>query len=204
MSPGRHHDPYEKESPHLLAFSVLVAGVMALILGVHSYLALTPANSFLDWFHFDDAFYYFKTAQNIVAGRGVTFDGTGSTNGFHPLWMLLLLPLFAVSRGDGILALRLVLVLEGHFAQWVSRAYPRHNEHLHLYLFQAEWVETHTEPGAVIGATGSGALGYFVQGRQVINLDGLIGTPAYLHALEEGRGVAYLQARGLRYVVGAF
>lgn len=512
MSPGLPHDPPGGEHPPLLAFSVLVAGVMALLLGVHIYLALTPANSFLDWFHFDDAFYYFKTAQNIVAGRGVTFDGTGPTNGFHPLWMLLLLPLFAVSRGDGILALRLVLGLvglllaaavwvyyrearrhfgytapllvvalgvlwpgryltivaggmestlsvltlvgfwaalafvertaretdpramamvggtaalamlarldnalvvavvglillvrwrrailpwgqrlrlalaygvpglfgvggflvwsrlyvgtwtpissqvkawwgslpdtpykrawrfrlmgfvehfietpmaqwpkvwktyisvphyrallgvavvfligafllwwkgkalwpyarktgltlfgpgvlfhyiymrflsgmsplrdwywtpeivglvvlsafvlgsllqrwerretvarilflgmallilglEGHFAQWVSRAYPWHNEHLHLYLFQAEWVEAHTEPGSVIGAAGSGALGYFVQGRQVINLDGLISTPAYLHALEEGRGVAYLQARGLRYVFGAF
>ncbi len=85
----------------------------ATLLSVHLYLALTPTNSFLQWFHFDDAFYYFKTAQNIVAGRGATFDGTGATNGFHPLWMVLLLPLFAVARGSLILPLRLVLVLVG-------------------------------------------------------------------------------------------
>lgn len=510
------HHPSKEANPPQTAFPLLVAGLMALLLGVHFYLALTPANSFLDWFHFDDAFYYFKTAQNIVAGHGVTFDGTGPTNGFHPLWMLLLLPLFAVSHGDGILALRLALVLVGlllavavglfyregrhhfgpaapllvvalgvlwppayltlaaggvesalsvltlvgfwaalawvertgreadpkamaavgataacamlarldnalvvavvgllllvrwgradlswrrrlrlalaygvpglfgvgsfllwsrlyvgtwlpisaqvktwwgalpnmpyprawryrllgfvahfrnvpmaqwpevwktylavpryqallvlgsvalaalllgaffwwrkgrtlwpaipkasltffgagvvfhyiymkffsgmsplrdwywtpeivglavlgafllgglwrrwsrgslaprvwfwalvlvvlgaggYFARWAYEAYPWQNDHLHPYLFQAQWVEAHTEPGAVIGATGAGALGYFVQGRQVINLDGLISTPAYFHALREGRGVAYLQAHGVRYVFGGF
>ncbi len=497
-------------------YTLLALGVAFFLFGVHVYLALTSANSFLNWFSFDDAFYYFKTAQNIVAGRGVTFDGTGPTNGFHPLWMLLLLPLFFLSHGDGLLALRLVLVLVGgllgaavglfyfqgrryfgatatllvllvgvlwpsrylgivtggmestlsvltlvgfwaslaaleqaereakwqavvpvgiaaaltmlarldnalivavagllllyrwlrlriswphrvrlalayglpgllsvggfllwsrlvvgtwlpissqvktwwgslantpygrswryrlltvlqrfletpltqwssiwekyftvshyrmlffqvvlagvvavvglfvigwkgkalysrmqktglrlflpgvvfhfvymkllsgisplrdwywtpeivglavvaawalgsklraweqqkdkaqvlfvsialvalglggHFARWVGHTYPRQNAHLHLYLYQAQWIEAHTEPGSVIGAAGSGSLGYFVQGRQVINLDGLISTPAYFHAMKAGQGVAYLQDRGLRYVFGSF
>jgi len=48
----------------------------------------------------DDAFYYFKTAQNIVGGRGVTFDGVTATNGFHPLYLALLLPIMAASGGD--------------------------------------------------------------------------------------------------------
>ena len=95
------------------AYAALALLLGALVVGVQVYLALTPANSLLKWFHFDDAFYYFKVAQNIVAGRGPTFDGTGFTNGFHPLWMVLLLPLFAVARGDLILPLRLVLVLVG-------------------------------------------------------------------------------------------
>ena len=98
-------------SPKVYALLALL--MAACLLGVHIYLALTPANSFLGWFHFDDAFYYFKTARNIVAGYGPTFDGTGPTNGFHPLWMILLLPVFAVARGDLFLPLRLVLVLVG-------------------------------------------------------------------------------------------
>ncbi len=105
-----------KDSPifsSLKAYALLALLMVACLLGVHIYLALTPANSFLNWFHFDDAFYYFKTAQNIVAGYGPTFDGTGPTNGFHPLWMILLLPVFAVARGDLFLPLRLVLVLVG-------------------------------------------------------------------------------------------
>jgi len=48
----------------------------------------------------DDAFYYFKIAQNIVGGRGVTFDGVTATNGFHPLYLALLLPIMAASGGD--------------------------------------------------------------------------------------------------------
>ncbi len=463
----------------------------------HLYLATTSANVLLDWFRYDDAFYYFKTAQNAVAGLGMTFDGTGPTNGFHPLWMLLLLPVYVLSRGDGMLALRGVVMLVGGllalaagvffwaarfvlgragawlgvglllfvpplylrlaaggmesalsvatlmlfwavqtvaqqhgrwqeprwvawvgmaaalamlarldnalvvavvgllwwyrwwraglswrrqlhlalafglpgavgvggflvwsrwyvgtwmpvssqvkvwwgslvdtpygramryrilrtllrladpaargeipwrmvwgsgmlvlgvvgslvggrawlrrrpaavkwlrrtaldgmtlgaglhyaymviasglsplrlwywtpetvvsvlwlaalvggmaqrwrwwrwgvvvaalgFAWWLGWTYPPRRATLHPYLHQARWVEAQTEPGAVIGAAGSGTLGYFVRQRRVLNLDGLISTPAYLEALQEGRGVDYLQAQGLRYVLGAF
>jgi hypothetical protein len=37
----------------------------------------------------DDSYYYFKTAQNIAAGLGSTFDGINITNGYHPLWMMI-------------------------------------------------------------------------------------------------------------------
>jgi hypothetical protein len=41
----------------------------------------------------DDAFYYLRIAQHIAAGDGSTFDGINRTNGYHPLWMLLLVGL---------------------------------------------------------------------------------------------------------------
>lgn len=44
----------------------------------------------------DDTFYYLETAKHIVAGDGSTFDGINPTNGYHPLWMVLLLPLAAL------------------------------------------------------------------------------------------------------------
>lgn len=59
----------------------------------------------------DDAYYYFQTARHIVSGSGVTFDGINATNGFHPLWMALLLPFFAVTRSDPDASLRLVSVV---------------------------------------------------------------------------------------------
>jgi hypothetical protein len=43
----------------------------------------------------DDSYYYFQIARNIVNGLGSTFDGVNLTNGYHPLWMLFLLPIFA-------------------------------------------------------------------------------------------------------------
>ncbi len=42
----------------------------------------------------DDAFIYFVIARNIGAGLGATFDGIKATNGFHPLWALLIAPVF--------------------------------------------------------------------------------------------------------------
>ena len=63
------------------------------------------------WFTRDDAYYYFKVAQNISEGRGSTFDGINQTNGYHPLWMLICVPIFALARFDLILPLRILFVL---------------------------------------------------------------------------------------------
>ncbi|MDY7080305.1 MAG: hypothetical protein SXV54_25765 [Chloroflexota bacterium] len=64
----------------------------------------------------DDAFYYFTIARNVVHGLGVTFDGLTPTNGFHPLWLICLLPIYAVAGGDAELALRLSLALGSLFS----------------------------------------------------------------------------------------
>jgi hypothetical protein len=49
--------------------------------------------------------------MNITSGNGVTFDGINPTNGFHPLWMLICIPVFWLGKFDLILPLRaLVLV----------------------------------------------------------------------------------------------
>ncbi len=88
--------------------------LVALILVTHLAIALFPVNSLLSgWFPSDDAFYYFKVAQNIDSGLGITFDGLSRTNGFHPLWMLICLPLFLFARIDLILPLRLIVLVAG-------------------------------------------------------------------------------------------
>lgn len=63
------------------------------------------------WFTRDDAYYYFKVAQNISEGHGSTFDGINKTNGYHPLWMIVCVPIFALARFDLILPLRILFVL---------------------------------------------------------------------------------------------
>ena len=40
----------------------------------------------------DDAFYYLKIAKNISLGLGSSFDEINPANGYHPLWMIILLP----------------------------------------------------------------------------------------------------------------
>ena len=67
----------------------------------------------------DDAFYYAQIARNIVSGRGVSFDGLHETNGFHPLWLLLLLPIYGVFSGDWM-PLRAILGLQAILAAVAS------------------------------------------------------------------------------------
>ncbi len=53
----------------------------------------------------DDAYYYFQLARNLASGRGPSLDGETPTNGFHPLWLLCLVPV-AAATSDALLALR--------------------------------------------------------------------------------------------------
>ena len=46
----------------------------------------------------DDFYYYSKIAQNISNGQGSTFNGLYKTNGYHPLWLLTLVPVWKAAR----------------------------------------------------------------------------------------------------------
>jgi hypothetical protein len=82
------------------------------IISIHLYAAFSDAYNLPNaWFVRDDAYYYFKVAQNITLGLGSTFDGISLTNGYHPLWMLICIPIFALARFDLILPLRILLMV---------------------------------------------------------------------------------------------
>jgi hypothetical protein len=65
----------------------------------------------MNWYTNDDAFYYFKVAENITGGHGITLDGINVTNGFHPLWMLICVAIFWLARYDLMLPLRLLVMV---------------------------------------------------------------------------------------------
>lgn len=89
-------------------FEVLL---IAVALSIQLYAAFSDAYNLPNtWFARDDAYYYFKVAQNISEGHGSTFDGIHPTNGYHPLWMLVCIPIFALARFDPILPLRALLI----------------------------------------------------------------------------------------------
>lgn len=44
----------------------------------------------------DDAYYYIVTAKHYVKDGIVSFDGIHETNGFHPLWFLIIVALFKI------------------------------------------------------------------------------------------------------------
>ena len=90
---------------------IVEIGILIFVIIAHLYVTLSPDNNLMGWYTTDDAFYYFKTAQNISEGYGITFDRIGNTNGFHPLWMVICIPLFALARLNLILPLRLMVMI---------------------------------------------------------------------------------------------
>ena len=100
----------------LKRFSIFEVTLVIVILSIHLYAALADGYNFPNvWFKRDDAYYYFKVAQNITEGHGSTFDGINPTNGYHPLWMIVCIPIFALARFDVILPLRVLLLVVAGF-----------------------------------------------------------------------------------------
>jgi hypothetical protein len=86
------------------------------ILISHLFVAFAPANNLMNWYTTDDAFYYFKVAQNVSEGHGFTFDGISRASGFHPAWMLVCIPVFALARFNLILPLRILVIISALFS----------------------------------------------------------------------------------------
>lgn len=70
-------------------FAIVAAACAAQLLLVTRPLAFLLANVLPD-----DSFYYFQIAHNIALGLGSTFDGINATNGYHPLWMVVLVGIY--------------------------------------------------------------------------------------------------------------
>lgn len=104
------------------------------------FLILQNTEFFVQYIFPDDAFYYFKIAQNIFNGYGTTFDGINYTNGFHPLWALTLAPICYLMTIDKLLTLRLILIILSvlHIASLIV-----------FYRLLRIWVES---PAAIVGA----------------------------------------------------
>jgi hypothetical protein len=71
----------------------------AVVLGLALRGTLGGRDAFLATFQ-DDAFYYFTIARHLAQGAGSTFDGLHATNGYHPLWLLVLVPIQWVAGGS--------------------------------------------------------------------------------------------------------
>jgi hypothetical protein len=74
-------------------------------------IAILPLEQ-LTFFVSDDAYYYLNVARNITHGAGSSFDGINPSNGYHPLWMLCLLPVYGLFGDSPDAAFRMALLLQ--------------------------------------------------------------------------------------------
>ena len=83
---------------------VLLSLELALVLWASIPWLLGQANA-------DDFYYYLVLAKNSAAGLGPTFDGFAITNGFHPLYLLMLIPLASLPIQSPIFLIKSALIL---------------------------------------------------------------------------------------------
>lgn len=92
--------------------TIVVGGIILLSL-MNLFAAVNlPEQQFLHGIVLDDTVYYSKIATNVVNGHGFTFDGLNPTNGFQPLWQLIVVGL-AYYVEDQIQLLRLMSAVSG-------------------------------------------------------------------------------------------
>jgi hypothetical protein len=87
--------PTQSDAAPILIVLVIVIGLTLRLLT-----AWQPVPLLIEKTLPDDSFYYFAIARNIIAGHGASINGLTPTNGFHPLWSLVLLAPYALLK-DG-------------------------------------------------------------------------------------------------------
>ncbi|HMS32701.1 MAG TPA: hypothetical protein PKC91_01310 [Ignavibacteria bacterium] len=78
------------KKPYLRYIAFILAAVLII------YFVFYSSIEFLLNFADDDSFFYIKTAYNFSDGFGSTFDRVSMTNGYHPLWFLILSAYFYI------------------------------------------------------------------------------------------------------------
>ena len=121
----------QKAAAWRLPFALFICGLIAYAAAYtwHMLSTFDIVNLIRD-VNYDDSFYYFQIAYNLAQGKFSTFDGgITQTNGYHPVWMLLITPFYWIFDKEaalfGIKAFEIMLVAGGvaliALAAWLSR-----------------------------------------------------------------------------------
>lgn len=93
----------EKKAVRVLFGAILAALVLAALLAplADGLVKLVP----------DDGFYYLEIARRLAIGQGSTFDGIHPTNGYHPLWLAVLVPIGWIAEVSRVGGVRVALLV---------------------------------------------------------------------------------------------
>jgi hypothetical protein len=120
------------------------------------------------------------------------------------LFAILIKPLQKIRFANLVLLISAIvagLVMARDFGTWIRDRMPHGYFSSDLpYMDSASFLEKNTPPGAVIGMTGGGNVGYYIRGRTIVNMDGLINSPGYFEALQAGLASAYLTDIGVDFI----
>ena len=115
---------------HNALFVLFLAGILAYGAGFAWYMLANFDLIDVLGVNTDDSFYYFQIAYHLADGKFSTFDGgITQTNGYHPVWLLLITPFYWVFDKEaalfGIKAFEIMLIAGGValvvIAAWLAR-----------------------------------------------------------------------------------
>ena len=108
-----------KISDFLFKWGIVAAAIIA---GITSCAPFRLGESLISYYC-DDFYYYVVVARNFAATGVSTFDGTALTNGYHPLWFLVLSFLLKLTSGRLFLfCVSLLTVLGTILTYWLVRS----------------------------------------------------------------------------------
>ncbi len=99
MNAGVPHSNFNVPVPQRASGSITWDSILFLAVSFVTLFARFRSHDLLLGSYQDDFFYYLKVAQHIASGGISTFDGTHLTNGYHPLWMAVLVVLSMLVHG---------------------------------------------------------------------------------------------------------
>jgi 4-amino-4-deoxy-L-arabinose transferase-like glycosyltransferase len=85
--------------------------ILSLALVIRLYVSWRPLFYVDNLFIPDDTYLALKIAKNIASGAGITFDGIHPTNGFQPLYVFLISPIYLIFKEDLITPVHICLSL---------------------------------------------------------------------------------------------
>ncbi len=114
----------------------------------------------------DDAFYYFQIARNLAEGKFSTFDGgITQTNGYHPLWLLLITPFYWVfDKEAALFAIKAfeIMLIAGGVALVAAAARLAHMPYILLFAALPTLYQHHALIAGMEAAAGLFMLGLFM------------------------------------------
>jgi hypothetical protein len=137
------------------------------ILISHLLILLSNDNAVITWFNNDDVFYYFKVAQNVAEGNGFSFDGINLSNGFHPLWMFICIPIFSLAKYSLVLPLKIIIFILAFFHAgagiFLYRMIKRVLPNSFAILISFSWIySVYVHKAYIIGGLESGISSFFI------------------------------------------
>src|SRR5262245_4571102 len=99
-APPRERAPFSGAGPAGRLERAALAAIVLIVALVGVRACFGPEER-LAFLLYDDAYYYLGVARSLAAGAGSTFDVIHPTNGYHPLWCGMLVPIFTLVRAPG-------------------------------------------------------------------------------------------------------